>query len=139
MKIWEKICEISRKGFSEIYDLLDVHIEERGESFYNPILKKVVDDFTNKGIAKKDNGALCVFMEGFKNKEGEILPLIIQKSDGGYNYATTDLAAFKYRVQDDKAKRIIIITDLGQKMHFSMYFQFLQLLVNLNTVITVQL
>ena len=71
----KKICEVSRKGFCEIYDLLDVHIEERGESFYNPILKNVVNDFLDKGIAKKDNGALCVFMDGFKNKEGEMLPV----------------------------------------------------------------
>ena len=63
---------------------------------------------------------MCVFMDGFKNKEGNILPLIIQKRDGGFNYATTDLAAFHYRVDHDKAKRIIIVTDLGQKMHFSM-------------------
>ena len=120
---WKNICEISRKGFSEIYELLDVHIEERGESFYNPILKKVVDDFKQKGLSKEDHGAVCVFMEGFKNAEGDLLPLIIQKSDGGFNYATTDLAAFHYRVIDDKAKRIIIVTDLGQKMHFAMVYK----------------
>lgn len=120
---WNHICEISRKGFSEIYDLLDVHIEERGESFYSPILKKVVDDFKEKGLAKENDGAMCVFMEGFKNKEGNILPLIIQKRDGGFNYATTDLAAFHYRVEHDCAKRIIVVTDLGQKMHFTMAHQ----------------
>ena len=117
---WKALCEISRKGFQEIYDILDVHIEERGESFYNPILQKVVDDFKAKGLSKKDAGAECVFMEGFKNKDGDILPLIIQKGDGGFNYATTDLAAFHYRVDEDAAKRIIVITDLGQKIHFSM-------------------
>lgn len=117
---WKALCEISRKGFQEIYDILDVHIEERGESFYNPILQKVVDDFKTKGLSKQDDGAECVFMDGFKNKDGDILPLIIQKRDGGFNYATTDLAAFHYRVDKDAAKRIIVITDLGQKMHFSM-------------------
>ncbi len=120
---WKNICEISRKGFSEIYELLDVHIEERGESFYNPILKKVVDDFKQKGLSKEDNGAECVFMEGFKNQEGDLLPLIIQKSDGGFNYATTDLAAFHYRVTNDQAKRIIVVTDLGQKTHFAMVYK----------------
>ncbi len=120
---WQHICEISRKGFSEIYDLLDVHIEERGESFYSPILKKVVDDFKEKGLAVENEGAICVFMDGFKNKEGNTLPLIIQKQDGGFNYATTDLAAFHYRVEHDGAKRIIVVTDLGQKMHFSMVHQ----------------
>lgn len=123
VKAWEKICEISREAFMEIYQKLDVHIQERGESFYYPYLQKVVEDFKEKGLAKIDNGALCVFMEGFKNKEGDILPLIIQKSDGGFNYATTDLAAFKYRSGEDKAKRIIIVTDLGQKMHFSMAYE----------------
>jgi len=120
VKAWKNICEISRVGFSEIYTILDVHIEERGESFYSPILKKVVDDFTMKGLAQENEGAICVFMEGFKNKEGNILPLIIQKQDGGFNYATTDLAAFHYRAEHDGAKRIIVVTDLGQKMHFSM-------------------
>jgi arginyl-tRNA synthetase len=120
---WNNICEISRKGFSEIYELLDVQIEERGESFYNPILKKVVDDFKEKGLAKEDHGAICVFLDGFKNQEGEPLPLIIEKSDGGFNYATTDLAAFHYRVTKDQAKRIIVVTDLGQKMHFAMVYK----------------
>jgi arginyl-tRNA synthetase len=117
---WENICNISRDGFSKIYDMLDVKIIERGESFYNPLLKKVVDDFKKSGIAQENDGAICVFMEGFTNKDNDPLPLIIQKSDGGYNYATTDLAAFYYRVNSDKAKRIIVVTDLGQKMHFSM-------------------
>jgi arginyl-tRNA synthetase len=118
--IWQKICNISRTGFSKIYDILDVHIEERGESFYNPILKQVVDDFKRKGLSIENDGAVCVFMDGYKNKDGESLPLIIQKSDGGFNYATTDLAAFHYRVEKDRATRIIVVTDLGQKMHFSM-------------------
>ncbi|MCH9621833.1 MAG: Arginine--tRNA ligase [Chlamydiia bacterium] len=120
VQAWEKICDISRKGFSQIYDILDVHLEERGESFYYPFLKKVVEDFESKGLSKIDNGATCVFMEGFKNKDGDILPLIIKKSDGGFNYATTDLAGFFYRTSEDKAKRIIVVTDLGQKMHFTM-------------------
>jgi arginyl-tRNA synthetase len=120
VEVWKRICDISRIGFSEIYELLDVHIEERGESFYSPLLKRVVDDFKDKGLAVENEGAICVFMEGFKNKEGEPLPLIIEKRDGGYNYATTDLAAFHYRVEHDGAKRIIVVTDLGQKMHFNM-------------------
>ena len=62
-------------------------------------------------------------MERFKGKGGNILPLIIQKRDGGFNYATTDLAAFKYRVEEDKAERIIILSDLGQKMHFQMVYE----------------
>ena len=121
--IWNQICEISRKGFHEIYDLLDVHLNERGESFYNPYLKEVIDIFKAKGLLKIDNGASCIFLDGFLNKEGEPFPLIIQKSDGGYNYATTDLAGFRYRVEHDKADRIIIVTDVGQSLHFKMVFQ----------------
>ncbi len=121
--IWNQICEISRKGFHEIYDLLDVHLNERGESFYNPYLKEVVDTFESKGLVKIDNGAKCVFLDGFLNKEGEPFPLMIQKSDGGYNYATTDLAGFRYRVEHDKADRIIIVTDVGQSLHFKMVYQ----------------
>ena len=79
VKSWESICEISRKGFSAIYDLLDVHIIERGESFYSPSLKQVVENFMEQKLAVKDQGALCVFMDMFKGKEGKILPLIIQK------------------------------------------------------------
>jgi len=123
IKAWKKICDISRKSFSEIYDILNVHIDERGESFYYKLLNKVVEDFEAKGLSKIDNGATCVFMEGFKNKDGDILPLIIKKTDGGFNYATTDLAAFHYRVTEDKASRIIIVTDLGQKMHFTMAYE----------------
>lgn len=119
---WTHICDISRKAFQEIYNLLDVHLNERGESFYNPYLKEVVDTFDKMGLVKIDNGAKCIFLEGFTNKEGDPLPLIIQKSDGGYNYATTDLAGFKYRVTHDKADRIIIVTDIGQSMHFKMVY-----------------
>ncbi len=119
---WNHICDISRRAFSEIYDLLDVHIHERGESFYNPYLSEVVAKFEELGLVKIDGGAKCVFLEGYTNKEGEPLPLIIQKSDGGYNYATTDLAGFNYRVTHDRAERIIIVTDIGQSVHFKMVY-----------------
>jgi arginyl-tRNA synthetase len=71
----------------------------------------------------EDAGAKCVFLEGFTNKTGEPLPLIIQKSDGGYNYATTDLAAIRYRIGQDGAERIIYVTDAGQVNHFAQIFQ----------------
>jgi arginyl-tRNA synthetase len=111
---WKHICDISRKSYQEIYALLGVKIEERGESFYTPYLKEVVHDFDKADLLQIDEGATCVFLDGFT------IPLIIQKSDGGFNYATTDLAGFKYRIQKDLADRIIIVTDLGQAMHFKM-------------------
>lgn len=119
-RAWQHICDISRRRFEEIYNLLDVSIEERGESFYNPYLPQVVADFEEKKLLTISDGASCVFMDEFKGKEGSTLPLIIKKSDGGYNYATTDLAGFKYRIQQDGAKRIVIVTDAGQNLHFSM-------------------
>ncbi len=122
LSAWAHICDISRKAFGEIYNLLDVHLNERGESFYNPYLKEVVSDFEKKGLVVVDNGAKCLFLDGYHNKEGDPLPLIIQKSDGGYNYATTDLAGFKYRIEHDHAKRIIIVTDIGQSIHFKMVY-----------------
>ncbi len=117
---WEAICAISRQGFHQIYSLLDVHIAERGESFYNPYLKEVVDELEKKGLITISDGAKCIFLEGFESREGQPLPMIIQKSDGGYNYDTTDMAAMRHRIQVEKADRIIILTDAGQSLHFAM-------------------
>ena len=122
LNAWRLICDISRKGFQEIYDLLDVSITERGESFYNPYLAQVVAEFDAKGLVQVSDGAKCVYLDGFKNREGEPLPMMIQKSDGGYNYDTTDLAALHHRIFVEKADRIIILTDAGQSLHFQMLF-----------------
>ncbi len=122
-KAWQILCEQSRQEFQKIYDRLDIQIQERGESFYNPLLPSVVEDLERSGLLVEDQGAQCVFLEGFTNKEGDPLPLIVKKSDGGYNYATTDLAAIRYRTQQDEAERIIYITDAGQANHFAQVFQ----------------
>ncbi len=122
MRAWKLICEISRGGFQEIYDLLGTHLVERGESFYNPFLGEVVAELEHKGLVTLSEGAKCIFLDGFKNREGEPLPLMIQKSDGGYNYDTTDMAALRYRVAVDRADRIIYVTDNGQSLHFQMIF-----------------
>lgn len=120
---WKLLCEQSRKEFQVIYDLLDIKLIERGESFYNPLLPKVVADLETAGLVEENQGAKCVFLEGFTNREGDPLPLIVQKTDGGYNYATTDLAALRYRIEEDQAKRIIYVTDAGQANHFAQFFQ----------------
>lgn len=122
-KAWLLLCEQSRREFEVIYKLLDVHLIERGESFYNPLLPAVVADLDRLGLLVEDAGAKCVFLEGFTNKEGEPLPLIVQKFDGGYNYATTDLAALRYRIEQDLARRLIYVTDAGQANHFAQVFQ----------------
>ncbi|MBD1843911.1 arginine--tRNA ligase [Cyanobacteria bacterium FACHB-63] len=123
LKAWRLLCNQSRREFQIIYDLLDIQLTERGESFYNPLLPQVVEDLEKEGLLVEDQGAKCVFLEGFTNREGNPLPLIIQKSDGGYNYATTDLAAIRYRVQQDHADRLIYVTDAGQANHFAQVFQ----------------
>ncbi|NDD58615.1 MAG: arginine--tRNA ligase [Chlamydiae bacterium] len=120
---WQMICDISRKGFQEIYDLMDVSLIERGESYYNPFLAEVVKDLENKGMVTLSGGAKCVFLEGFVTREGQPLPMIIQKSDGGYNYETTDMAALRHRIDIERADRIICITDAGQALHFQQVFK----------------
>jgi len=122
-RAWQLLCEQSRREFQQIYNLLDIHLTERGESFYNPLLPDVVADLEQVGLLIEDQGAKCVFLEGFTNKDGDPLPLIVQKSDGGYNYATTDLAALRYRIRQDQADWIIYVTDAGQANHFAQVFQ----------------
>lgn len=111
---WQVICEISRKAFQQVYDILDIKLQERGESYYNPMLAKVVDDLEQKGLITLSEGAKCVFHEGIR------IPLMVQKSDGGYNYDTTDMAAMLHRIDEEKANRIIIVTDAGQSLHFDL-------------------
>ncbi len=122
-RAWQLLCDQSRREFQIIYDLLDIQLTERGESFYNPFLPEVLDYLDKSGLLVEDSGAKCVFLEGFTNKDGEPLPLIVQKSDGGYNYATTDLAALRYRTEEDQAQRILYVTDSGQANHFTQVFQ----------------
>jgi arginyl-tRNA synthetase len=123
LQVWQKICETSRRSYQEIYDLLDVKLNERGESFYNPLLPPLIEDLAKRGILTISDGAKCIFLEGFTTREGTPLPMIVQKSDGGYNYDTTDLAALRHRIETEKARRIIIVTDAGQSLHFQMLFK----------------
>lgn len=123
LRAWQLLCEQSRREFQVIYDQLDINLVERGESFYNPFLAGVVAELDKLGLLVENQGAKCVFLEGFMNKEGEPLPLIVQKSDGGYNYATTDLAAIRHRIGKEQATRLIYITDAGQANHFAQVWQ----------------
>ena len=127
LRAWGLLCDQSRREFQKIYDRLEIALSERGESFYNPYLQAVVDDLKAAGLLVVDDGAGCVFLEGVSGKDGQPLPLIVQKSDGGFNYATTDLAAIRYRFapvpQGDGAGRVIYVTDAGQASHFAGVFQ----------------
>ncbi len=127
LKAWGLLCDQSRREFQKIYDRLDIRLSERGESFYNPYLAGVVADLDATGLLVTDDGAECVFLEGVSGKDGKPLPLIVRKSDGGFNYATTDLAAIRYRFgaapDGDGARRVIYVTDAGQANHFAGVFQ----------------
>jgi arginyl-tRNA synthetase len=121
---WKIVCQLSSKAYRAIYDLMGIaSFIERGESFYNPLLAETIEELETKGLVEIDAGAKCIFLEGFTNKEGKPLPLIVQKSDGGYNYATTDLAAIRYRVNVDKAQRVIYPVGAEQTNHFTQIFQ----------------
>ncbi len=122
LRAWRILCDLSRNVNQKMYDLLDIELTEKGESFYNSYLPDVIAAFLNSGLCEDSDGARCIFLEGYKNKDGDPLPLIIQKSDGGYNYAATDLAAIRYRLEDEKAHWIIYVVDAGQGTHFQMVF-----------------
>lgn len=122
---WNLITGISLEHCQFLYDRLNVTLtmkDVRGESFYRKMLPGIVAELKEKNLAIESDGAVCVFPEGFKNKEGQPLPLIVQKSDGAHLYATTDLAAIQYRVDELKADRIIYVTDSRQGLHFDMVF-----------------
>ena len=125
LEAWQRVCQLSKRSYRKIYNLLNISqdIVDRGESFYNPFLPEVITDLDKAGLLVEDDGAQCVFLEGFTNKDGDPLPMIVQKSNGGYNYATTDLAAIRYRINQDKVDRIVYTTDAGQSNHFSQIFQ----------------
>jgi len=121
--IWKAFCDESLRHCHHIYDQLDIAgLEDRGESFYNDMLPAVVRELKDRGLAVDSEGAVCVFPKGFTNRDDQPLPLIIRKSDGGYMYATTDLAALKQRIEVLGARRIIYVVGNQQKQHFAMLF-----------------
>lgn len=125
LRTWEYIVQASLEDVQRIYSELDISLklsDVRGESSYNPVLPSVVNDLDNKGLLVESDGAKCVFVNGFQRKDGSPLPMIVQKSDGGYLYHTTDLAALKHRTQELAADRVIYLTDSRQIHHFRMLF-----------------
>lgn len=125
LTIWKRLVKESLQYFHKIYEWLNLLLTEqdvRGESFYNPLLANTVAELEQKGLAEDSHGAVVIFLEGFLGPDKNPVPLIIRKKDGGYLYATTDLAAAKFRIKELGAKRLIYLTDARQKQHFAMLF-----------------
>mgnify|MGYP005994514201 CR=1 FL=1 len=123
--MWKKICEISRKEFCQTYEMLGIeNLIEKGESTYNAMLPDVVKLCLDIKVASLSEGAVCIFPTDVDEAtEGAPPPLMIQKSDGGYLYPTTDLAALIHRVWVERADRILYVTDLSQAEHFRKVFE----------------
>eukprot|EP01116_Phalansterium_solitarium_P020483 TRINITY_DN6063_c0_g1_i1.p1 TRINITY_DN6063_c0_g1~~TRINITY_DN6063_c0_g1_i1.p1 ORF type:complete len:657 (-),score=282.79 TRINITY_DN6063_c0_g1_i1:106-2019(-) len=114
---WKMFLAISMREFEKIYQRLDVTLETRGESFYNPYIPNVIAELDQKGMIKIDGGAKCIFVDGIKQ------PLMVQKSDGGFGYDSTDLATLWYRTTQEKADWLIYVVDAGQSEHFTRLFK----------------
>ncbi|MDS1270290.1 arginine--tRNA ligase [Lipingzhangella sp. LS1_29] len=122
---WRTLVDLSTTYFNKVYRKLDVTLTNEdlaGESTYNDRLAGVCAELENSGIAEISDGALCVFLEGHTGREGRPVPLIIRKSDGGYGYATTDLATLKYRIEQLAADRILYVVGAAQSLHLRMVF-----------------
>ncbi len=123
--LWQKFIDTSLAHCQEVYDRLGVQLtraDVMAESAYNDDLAKVVVDLREQGLLVENQGAQCVFLDEFKGKEDEPLPIIVQKKDGGYLYATTDLAAVRYRAGTLGADRVIYVVDARQSLHFQQIF-----------------
>ncbi len=134
LAIWREMIALSQAQFDAVYSRLGVNFDQTlGESFYNPRLKAVVQELRDQGIARESEGAVCVFSDGslppkddpfLIHKDGAWAPnpCLIQKSDGGFNYATTDLATLAYRLETWRPDEIIYVTDGRQQLHFKQIF-----------------
>ncbi|MCI4386309.1 hypothetical protein PGIGA_G00060930 [Pangasianodon gigas] len=116
IKAWNLICDVSREEFQKVYDCLGIRILERGESYYQDMMTEVVKEFEEKGLVELDEGRKIIFAPG------QSIPLTVVKSDGGYTYDTSDLAALHQRLFEEKADIIIYVTDSGQAIHFQVVF-----------------
>ncbi len=124
--LWKELVDISLLHFNEVYRMLNVLLTDdnlAGESIYEELLPEVVDRLSNQDLIEESNGALVVFPEGWLNREKEPLPLIIRKGDGGYNYATSDLACIINRVENIGGTEFLYVVGAEQSQHFEMVFQ----------------
>lgn len=125
-RLWERLSEQSMQYFMTVYDRLGVRLTKAdfvGESYYNDQLESVVDELDQLGLLRESEGAECVFPKGFTNRDGEPLPLIVRKRDGGFGYAATDLATIRHRVRDLGATRLLYVVGLPQQQYLAMLFE----------------
>jgi len=125
LRLWQVLIEQSQRYFLEVYEKIDVRLdgtEFRGESAYNDQLQSVLDELTDKQLLEMSDAAQCLFLDGFKTRDDEPLPLIVQKSDGGFGYAATDLAALRERTQELSTQRLLYVVGAPQRQHFEMLF-----------------
>lgn len=125
LALWDEFIDISLTHCEETYKMLGVSLERQHvmpESAYNDDLQNVVNELQEQGLLKEDQGAQCVFLEEFANKEGEITPIIVQKTGGGFLYSTTDLAAVRFRQHTLEASRVLYFVDARQSLHFQQIF-----------------
>ena len=125
LALWRHLVDESTRHFSQVYELLEIGLSSEdvyGESFYNPFLAAVVDDLSTAGLTEISDGAVCVFPGGFRNREGEPLPLIVRKRDGGYGYAATDLATVRYWTGQRGVTELLYVVGAPQAQHFAMVF-----------------
>lgn len=123
--LWRRFVDASKRYFDAAYRRLGVTLTEAdiaGESRYNPVLPELVAELEARGLARLSEGAMCVFPPGFTGREGEPLPLILRKQDGGYGYGTTDVAAVRYRVQTLHATRLVYVVGAPQSQHLAMVY-----------------
>ena len=139
--MWQKLVTMTMEQNQRIYDRLNVTLSPKdvmGESLYNDMLPQVIADLKAKGLAQEDQGALVVYLDEFKNKDGDKLGIIVQKSDGGYLYTTTDIACVKYRVDHFKANRMMYFVDSRQHQHLEAAWQIARLVGYLPADVSVE-
>jgi arginyl-tRNA synthetase len=134
LAIWQQCIAVSKDGLQKIYDILDVKFDHwLGESFYNEMLPRLVNEFMEKGLARESNGAICIFSDDSQAAESDPFkvhredgwqdnPAIIRKADGGFLYATTDLATIQYRIDNWQADEIWYVVGVPQQLHFRQIF-----------------
>jgi arginyl-tRNA synthetase len=126
LAIWQKFVDESKIYFFSVFEKLDMEIRDPdivGESGYNDMLAETCRLLEESGVAVRSEGALCVFFDDVKGPDGNPVPLIVQKSDGGYGYAATDLSAIRDRVFNLKANTLLYVVDARQSLHFKMVFE----------------